>query len=125
MPLVNASRHIYKYQCLEGIKQYGVMVAQKPHELQDAVRFCILLFNALKIISNALNDIYKTSNTCIIMNFIKSELDKEFSSIGLRNQRRNVKVLPQVKVEGTDISRDQARKALAAGKRISKTGKVL
>ena len=58
------------------------------------------------------------------MNFIKSELDKEFRSIGLKNQRRSVKVLPQVKVKGTDINRDQARKALAPGKRISKTGKI-
>ena len=69
-------------------------------------------------------DIYKTFNTCIIMDFIKSELDKEFSSIGMKNQRRNVKVLPQTMVKGTDITRDKARKALAAGKRISKTGKV-
>ena len=74
--------------------------------------------------SNALNDIYKTFITCIFMDFIKSELDKEFSSIGMRNQRRNVKVLPQVKVKGTDIARDKARKALAPGKRISKTGKT-
>lgn len=58
------------------------------------------------------------------MNLIKEELDKEFSSIGLKNQRRNLKVLPQVKVKGVDASRDKARKALAAGKRISKTGKV-
>lgn len=58
------------------------------------------------------------------MDFIKSELDKEFRSIGMRNQRRNVKVLPQVKVQGTDIVRDKARKALAPGKRISKTGKI-
>ena len=58
------------------------------------------------------------------MDFIKSELDKEFRSIGMRNQRRNVKVLPQTKVKGTDIERDRARKALAPGKRISKTGKT-
>ena len=69
-------------------------------------------------------DIYKTFTTCIFMDFIKSELDREFSSIGLKNQRRNVKVLPQVKVQGTDITRDKARKALAPGKRISKSGKT-
>ena len=69
-------------------------------------------------------DIYKTFTTCIFMDFIKSELDREFSSIGLKNQRRNVKVLPQVKVQGTDIIRDKARKALAPGKRISKSGKT-
>ena len=57
------------------------------------------------------------------MNFIKSELDKEFSSIGLKNQRRNVKVLPQVKIKDINLSRDKARKALAPGKRISRTGK--
>lgn len=56
------------------------------------------------------------------MDFIKAELDKEFSSIGLKNQRKNLRVLKQV--GKSDIPRDRARKALAAGKRISKTGKV-
>ncbi len=69
-------------------------------------------------------DIYKTLTTCKRMDFIKSELDKEFSSIGFKNQRRNLRTLPQTKVKGVDINRDAARKALAAGKRISKTGKI-
>ena len=69
-------------------------------------------------------DIYKTFTTCIFMDFIKSELDREFSSIGLKNQRRNVKVLPQTQKDKVDKIRDAARKALAPGKRISKTGKI-
>lgn len=56
------------------------------------------------------------------IDFIKDELNKEFSSIGFKNQRRNLRVLKQ---KGkTDIERDKARKALLPGKRISKTGKV-
>jgi len=58
------------------------------------------------------------------MNFIKSELDKEFKTIGLRNQRKNLRTLPQTNVKNLDIERDKSRKALAAGKRISKNGKV-
>lgn len=69
-------------------------------------------------------DIYKTYTCSIYMNFIKSELDKEFKSIGMKNQRKNLKVLPQVKVPKVDLERDASRKALAAGKRISKNGKV-
>ena len=57
-----------------------------------------------------------------IMNFIKSELDKEFSAVGFKNQRRNLKELKQV---GTsNKKRDESRKALRPGKRISKTGKI-
>jgi len=53
-------------------------------------------------------------------NFIKAELDKEFESIGYRNQRRNLRVLKQV---GKSIkSIDEKRKALAPGKRVSKNG---
>jgi len=58
------------------------------------------------------------------MDFFESEKAKEFEAIGFRNQRRNIKVLPQVKVQGTNIKKDRARKALAPGKRISKTGKI-
>jgi len=56
------------------------------------------------------------------MDFIKSEMDKEFSSIGFKNQRRNLRVLKQV--GKTDVSIDKKRNALMPGKRISKTGKV-
>ncbi len=56
------------------------------------------------------------------MDFMKSELDKEFSSIGMKNQRKSLKTLKQV---GTsNKKRDESRKALAPGKRISKTGKI-
>ncbi len=58
------------------------------------------------------------------MNFLQAELDKEFSSIGFKNQRRNLKVLDQTAKTKTDKSIDSKRKALAPGKRISKTGKV-
>ena len=57
------------------------------------------------------------------MDFIKSELDKEFKTIGLRNQRRSVYARKH-QVGKTNIPRDQARKALAPGKKISKTGKT-
>jgi len=58
------------------------------------------------------------------MDFIKSELDKEFQSIGFKNQRRNLRVLKQTAKKKTNIDIDSKRKALLAGKRISKTGKV-
>lgn len=58
------------------------------------------------------------------MDFIKSELDKEFSSIGFRNQRRNLRQLPQTQKGKVDKERDKERKALLPGKRISKTGKI-
>jgi len=71
-----------------------------------------------------LSDIYKTFTTCISMNFIKSEIDKEFSAVGFKNQRRNLKVLPQIeKNKVVSIERDKQRKALMPGKRISKNGK--
>ena len=56
------------------------------------------------------------------MDFIKSEIQKEFTSIGFRNQRKNLRVLKQV--GKTTKSDDSKRVALAPGKRISKTGKV-
>jgi hypothetical protein len=58
------------------------------------------------------------------MDFIKDEMDKEFSSIGFRNQRRNLRVLDQVAKAKTDKIVDAKRKALLPGKRISKAGKV-
>ena len=69
-------------------------------------------------------DIYKTFTCNKYMNFIKSELDKEFNALNLRNQRKNLRTLPQTPVKNLDRVRDASRKALAAGKRISKTGKV-
>ena len=71
---------------------------------------------------NALiNDIYKTFLTCIYMDFMQSELDKEFSSIGFKNQRRNLKK-SNYQIGKTTINIDNKRKALLPGKRISKTG---
>ena len=58
------------------------------------------------------------------MDFIQSELDKEFQSVGFKNQRRNLRTLPQTAKNKTDKVIDASRKALLAGKRISKTGKV-
>jgi len=56
------------------------------------------------------------------MDFIKSELEKEFKSIGFKNQRKSLRTLKQV---GTsNKKRDESRKALTPGKRISKSGKV-
>lgn len=57
------------------------------------------------------------------MDFIKEELDKEFSSIGFRNQRRNLKTRDH-QIGKTDKKIDSKRKALAPGKRRSKTGKI-
>jgi hypothetical protein len=55
------------------------------------------------------------------MDFIKAELDKEFETIGYRNQRRLLRPLKQV---GKSIkAKDEKRDALMAGKRISKNGK--
>ncbi len=56
------------------------------------------------------------------MNFIKSELDNEFSALGLKNQRKSIDVLDQVGM--SNVKKDAARKALAPGKRISKSGNV-
>jgi len=47
---------------------------------------------------------------------------EEFNAVGLKNQRKNIKVLKQT--GRTTPSIDAKRKALAAGKRISKTGKI-
>lgn len=59
------------------------------------------------------------------MEFIKSELDNEFKALGFKNQRRNLRTLPQVaKKNIKDVERDKSRKALMPGKRISRTGKV-
>jgi len=72
---------------------------------------------------SVLIDIYKEWNTCIIMNFIKSEMDKEFSALGFKNQRKSLKVSD--KQIGKTIKKiDKMRKALKPGKRISKSGKI-
>jgi len=56
------------------------------------------------------------------MNFIKTQIEKEFNSVGFKNQRRNLRKLDQV---GTsNLKRDKAREALMPGKRVSKTGKT-
>ena len=88
------------------------------HESEKVVRFNHEVSNAL------INDIYKTLITCITMDFIKSEIDKEFESISFKNQRRNLRSLPQTAKNKTDKTIDASRKALMPGKRISKTGKV-
>lgn len=58
------------------------------------------------------------------MDFIKGELEKEFNAVGFRNQRRNLRTLPQTQKKGVDKERDKAREALMPGKRISKNGKI-
>jgi len=70
-----------------------------------------------------LNDIYKTFTTCIFMDFIKSEMNKEFTALGFKNQRRNLrKSIYQIGKSITKI--DKKRNALAPGKTISKNGKI-
>ena len=51
------------------------------------------------------------------------ENDSDFNPIGFKNQRRNLRTLPQVKNKDNK-SIDVTRKAMLPGKRISKTGKV-
>ena len=58
------------------------------------------------------------------MNFLQAELNREFSSIGFKNQRRNLRVLEQTAKKKTDKSIDSKRDALLPGKRISKAGNV-
>ena len=50
----------------------------------------------------------------------EKEKDSDTNALRLRSLRRNVKVLPQV--GKSDIERDEVRKALMPGKRISKNG---
>jgi hypothetical protein len=56
------------------------------------------------------------------MDFIKSEMDKEFDIIGFRNQRRNLRQLPQTQKNKVNKTVDSKRHALLPGKRISKNG---
>lgn len=57
------------------------------------------------------------------MDFIKSELNKEFQAIGFKNQRRNLRYQKH-QTGKSDKKIDASRKALLPGKRISKTGKT-
>ena len=56
------------------------------------------------------------------MGFLQAEANKEYSSIGLKNQRKNLRVLKQV--GKTNVKVDASRDALKPGKRISKNGNV-
>jgi len=59
------------------------------------------------------------------MSLFKEEWKKEkddYSAVGLKSQRKNLRVLKQV--GGTTRKIDASRKALAPGKRISKSGKT-
>ena len=57
------------------------------------------------------------------MDFIQGELNKEFSSIGFKNQRRHLRTLKQSGKPSNKMA-DESRKALLPGKRISRTGKT-
>ena len=58
------------------------------------------------------------------MDFIKSEMDKEFNAVGFRNQRKNLRTLPQTQKGKSNKVVDASIKALLPGKRKSRTGKV-
>jgi len=53
---------------------------------------------------------------------VDNEMQKEYTAVGFKNQRRNLRQLKQVGKSNTEI--DSKRHALLAGKRISKTGKI-
>jgi len=58
------------------------------------------------------------------MDLLKAELEEDFEIIKFKNQRKNLRVLPQIQKGKVNKSIDASRKALKPGKRISKTGKV-
>lgn len=58
------------------------------------------------------------------MDFVKAEMEREFTAIGFKNQRRNLRTLPQTQKANVDKQIDSSRKALAPGKRVSRSGKV-
>jgi hypothetical protein len=58
------------------------------------------------------------------MDFFKSELEKEFNAIGMKNKQKIVRTLPQTQKKKVDLDVDSRRKALMPGKRISASGKV-
>lgn len=56
------------------------------------------------------------------MDFIRSELRREFEAVGLKTKRKNLRELPQ---RGTSIPEiDRRKRALLPGKRVSKNGKI-
>ena len=56
------------------------------------------------------------------MNLFKSEMKKEYTALGLKDQSKSLSVKPQT---GKSIVKiDAKRKALAPGKRISSSGKI-
>ena len=57
------------------------------------------------------------------MDFIKLEMQKEFNALGFKNQRRNLRQLPQTAKSKTNKEIDSKRHAMLPGKRISRTGK--
>jgi hypothetical protein len=62
------------------------------------------------------------------MNLFEAEYNKErdsdMNALSFRNKRRNLRELPQTQKNKTDKTIDAARKALLAGKRVSKNGKI-
>jgi hypothetical protein len=56
------------------------------------------------------------------MNLFKSEMDKEYKALGLKDRSRSVHVLDQT--GKTTIKIDAKRQALAPGKRISSAGNI-
>jgi hypothetical protein len=54
---------------------------------------------------------------------IQKEKEKEFSSVGFKNQRRNLKY-DETRIGTSDKIVDSKRHALLSGKRISKNGKT-
>ena len=57
------------------------------------------------------------------MDFIQSEMNKEFSAIGFKNQRRSLKP-SGYQIGTTHTKKDKTRKALLPGKRRSESGKI-
>ena len=57
------------------------------------------------------------------MDFIQSEMEKEFSAVGFKNQRRNLYSYKK-QTGKTDKARDKKRTALLPGKRKSKSGNI-
>jgi len=58
------------------------------------------------------------------MNFIQDEINREFDGVGMKNQRKLIRSLPQTAKSKTNRTIDASRNALASGKRISKNGKI-
>ena len=55
------------------------------------------------------------------MNLFKEEKQKEYEAMGFKNQRQNIKK-SSYQVGKTIVRIDKKRKALAPGKRVSKSG---